>query len=299
MGVSIRSAVPFRQWNPIAKKELAREEKLKVLIVGLPKSGTTALLFKLKQALPAHALCLYEPKRFEPCTTSGKQDVLAKILIGALGDVDYPSFREFDKRILIVRDPRDHFVSRLLYRACADPEFRNDDAKVSAFVETMRQKEADPRSLSLLTLLDRYNDLRDDGRPQISAPGAVYRSWAIGSYPMALTFHRQEGEFLIYKYEDLVAGFHAPLENYLDIAVPPGAAIVAEQYDHVFRTGSAGDWVNWFTAPDVEFFRPHLLPYMLEYGYADDWTLAAAPRIKSEHASKFVLRSVAHRRKSA
>jgi len=272
---------------------------LKILIAGLAKSGTTALLFKLKRALPTDALCLFEPKRFDQSTVSEKRDVIAKILIGAPDAFDYPSFRGFDRRILLVRDPRDQLVSRFLYRACSDPEFRNDDAKVTALVETMRQKEANPASISLLALVDRYNELRDRGRPATRPPVGPSRIWGTLSFPMALSFHRQEGEFLIYKYEDLVAEIYTPLEDYLGMRLPPGTAVVAEQYDHVRRTKDAGDWAHWFTASDIELFRPYLLPYMLEYGYEDNWTLAPVPRISAEHASEFVLRSVALRRKSS
>jgi hypothetical protein len=269
---------------------------MKILIVGLPKSGTTALYFKLKQALPPGTSCLYEPPRFESSSTS-EIDVLAKILISPSGDFDYPSFRGFDRRILIVRDPRDHFVSRLLYRACADPLFRHDDAKVSSFVEIMRQKEANPRSLSLLDLLDRYNSLRDEGRsPAPAEAGALPRSWAIGSYRAALEFHSKEDGLFIYRYEDFVAGDYRRLENHLQLAIAPGDTAVAPQYAHVTRTKSSGDWRHWFTQSDADFFRPYLLPYMRAYGYDDEWSLADRPTIAAEHASKFVLRTVAQRR---
>jgi hypothetical protein len=283
------------QWRSRFQDGCSRGKKLKILIAGLAKSGTTALLFKLKQTLSADALCLFEPKRFDQSTVPEKRDVIAKILVGAPDDFDYPSFRGFDRRILIVRDPRDQLVSRFLYRACSDPEFRNDDSKVSAFVETMRQKEANPKSISLLTLVHRYNELRDKGRSGIRETAGLPRIWGTGSFPMALAFHRQEGEFLVYKYEDFVAEIYAPLENYLGTRLPPGAAVVAEQYEHVGRTRGAGDWAHWFTTSDVELFRPHLLPYMFEYGYEDNWTLAGIPRISPEHASEFVLRSVAWR----
>ena len=142
---------------------------MKVLIVGLPKSGTTALYTKVKDVLPQETLSLYEPRRFDAAAAQHK-DVLAKILIGQVGDFDYRSFRDFERRILIVRDPRDHLVSRLLYRACADPLFRADDAMVSGFVETLRQKERDPRSLSLLQVLDSYNKAAQPRRASPARP---------------------------------------------------------------------------------------------------------------------------------
>ena len=268
---------------------------MRILIIGLPRSGTSALYFKLKQALPATTWCLYEPKRFKP--SASVNDVLAKILIGAFGDFDYDSFENFEKRILIVRDPRDHLVSRLLYRACADPEFRQDDAKVAGFIQALRQKEAAPQSISFLGLLDRYNNLRAGDQPQrMTAPTGPPRSWAVSSHPMALEFHQGHGGLHTYKYEDFVAGHYKSIEDYLEISVPAGEATVSHNYEHVARSKASGDWRHWLAQSDIDFFRPYLLPYMRAYGYADDWTLAERPYIESQHASEFVRRSVAQRR---
>lgn len=267
---------------------------MKILILGLPKSGTTALFFKLKPILPATGWCLFEPRRFEPPSWP-ELDVLAKILIGDPDDFDYPSFDAFQKRILIVRDPRDHLVSRLLYRACADPDFRRDDTKVKAFAEAIREKETTPRSVSILDLIDRYNWLRDEGR--VLPTTGIPRSWAIGCYPRALAFHHNDERLYLYTYEEFVTGNYRGIEQYLGCALPQGDALVPEQYDHVRRTKRSGDWRHWFTEEDVNFFRPHLLPYMRAYGYADEWKLAEQPHIAPEHASGFVLRSVGHRRR--
>jgi hypothetical protein len=269
---------------------------MKILIVGLARSGTTALYFKIKQALPNTTWCLYEPPRFDPSDPGGFPDVLSKILITHTADFDYASFHDFEKRILIVRDPRDHLVSRLLYRACADAAFRNVDANVAGFIDTLRHKEAHPHSVSILCLLDRYNSLRDKSHPpNPSTSSGVPRSWAIGAYPVALEFHRTQDRLFTYKYEDFVAGNYVAIQDYLGIALPEGEATVAASYEHVGRTKSANDWKNWFTEDDVAFFRPHLAPYMRAYGYADDWTLAAEPCIRPEHGSEFVQRSVALR----
>ena len=269
---------------------------MKILIMGLARSGTTALYFKIKEALPETIWCLYEPPRFDPSDPGAAPDVLAKILISHTADFDYASFRDFNKHILIVRDPRDHLVSRLLYRACSDPKFRQDDTNVARFIDTVRAKEANPRSISILGLLDRYNGLSGQGRASPSAgSNPVPRSWAIGPYSVALDFHRRQEGLFTYKYEDLVAGSHLAIEEYVGISLPRGEAAVTAAYEHVARTKSANDWKNWFTEEDVAFFRPHLAAYMLAYGYPDDWALAEAPHIRPEHGSAFVQRSVALR----
>ena len=176
----------------------------------------------------------------------------------------------FEKRILIVRDPRDHLVSRLLYRACADPEFRQDDTKVAGFIQALRQKEADPRSISFLGLLDRYNNLRDGGQPQsMTEPTGLPRSWAVGSYPMALRISPDAtADFTPINTKTLSPGITRASRI---ISKPPSAAPAKprflEEYEHVARSKASGDWRHWLAQSDIDLFRLYLLPYMRAYGY--------------------------------
>ena len=258
---------------------------MKTLIVGIARSGTSALYFKLKQALPESTWCLYEPPHFDPSDPGGSANVLAKIVIGRPGAFDYTSFREFDKKIMIVRDPRDNVVSRVLYGPCATETFRNDEAKIAAFADALLRKEAEPSSTSMLEIIALFSRLTG-------------QDWAMrlsSLYDLALDFHRTNGGFLVHTYEDFIAGRYAAIEDYLDIALPSGEADVTAQYAHVIRIKAANDWRNWFTAEDVAFFRPHLAPFMRAYGYPDDWTLATEPHIRPAHGSQFVRRSTALR----
>ena len=99
---------------------------MKIVIYWLAKSGTMALFYKLKNSLPPDLICLFEPRSFAPSVLKQRgfrallgrrrePDVLAKVLPfrpAAPADVD--SFSAFDKQILLVRDPRDRLISRLL-----------------------------------------------------------------------------------------------------------------------------------------------------------------------------------------
>jgi hypothetical protein len=211
--------------------------------------------------------------------------MLAKILIAPPNSFDYASFRDFEKRIMIVRDPRDNLVSRILFRPGGSQAFRRDETNVAAFTQALRRKEADPRSISLLALIELFGQLTgEDWLPRFTMLTGL-----------ALDFHHDNGDFIVYKYEDLVAGNYAAIKDYLGIVLPVGEADVTPQYEYVERTKAARDWQNWFTAEDVAFFRPHLAPYMRAYGYPDDWTLAAEPCIRPEHGSDYVRHSVAFR----
>jgi hypothetical protein len=259
---------------------------VKTLITGIGRSGTSALYFKLQTALPPTTWCLFEPPALDPSAVNASPDVLAKILIGMPYVSDPMRIRAFDKRILIVRDPRDNLVSRLLYRPCGTAEIRDDESKVAAFIDALRSKEADPRSISMQALFELTYLLCGPYHPD--------RSTALQA--LALDFHRNNDGFVVYKYEDFVAGRYAAIENYLGIRLTDGEAQVPAPHQHGVRTKASEGWRHWFTADDVNFFRPRLASFMAAYGYAADWTLAAEPQIRAEHGSDFVRRSVTARR---
>ena len=257
---------------------------MKTLIKGIARSGTSALYFKLREVLPPATWCLFEPHGLAQSELDGSPEVLAKIVVGS-PDVDVTRLHGFDKKILIVRDPRDNLVSRLLYHPCGMATIRGDTAKVATFIDALRRKEADPHSLSMQALFDLVFRLSGLYRPDL----------AVELYPYALDFHRNNAGFFVYTYEDFIVGRYAAIENYLGIRLPAGEAEVSAQYEHVVRTKAAENWRHWFTADDVNYFRPRLEPYMAAYGYADNWTLAAEPRIDAAYSSDFVRRSVAMR----
>jgi len=262
---------------------------MRTLITGIARSGTSALYFKLKQALPETAWCLFEPPQFDAADLYRHPDVLVKVVIGPPARFDYAPFRGFDRKIMIVRDPRDNLVSRLLYHPCGTAAFREDETKVAAFIKALRLKEADPGSMSVMALIDLFCAII--GRHRLDRSTEIY--------DMALDFHRANGDFVVCRYEDFVAGRYAVLEDHLGVRLPGGEADVTAQYRHVERTKATNSWRHWFTADDVAYFRPRLSPFMAAYGYADDWALATEPRISSAHGSEFVRRSVAQRNAQA
>ena len=146
---------------------------MKTVIFGLARSGTTALFYKLKHSLPPQTVCLFEPRSFNARALrkktigsllkgSSEPDVLAKVLPFRPGDpADADSFSHFEKQILIVRDPRDRLISRLLY-GVYDSRLCDDDLKVSAFLDILKRKESDSRSVSLKNLLAAFATLNGE-----------------------------------------------------------------------------------------------------------------------------------------
>jgi hypothetical protein len=244
---------------------------MKILVAGIGKSGTTGLYSLVKNSLPGDPLCAFEP----PLAAVTGDEVLVKSLVGdvrpnnrlyALG-----AFGQFDKRLFIVRDPRDRLVSGTLYSA-ATSRFQSRD-KLDEWLKLLEQKEADPSSVSLLELRGwRHRSLVESGYGQAQID-------CCGDYDHCLV-----------KYEDFVEGRVADVEKYLGFKLT-GTADVDPNLLRVVRSKRAGCWRNWFTPEDVEVLKTAYLNFMAHFGYdCDDWNLndeqAIDPRFGSEYVSR-------------
>jgi glycosyltransferase involved in cell wall biosynthesis len=265
------------------RKEWARPlPSMKILIAGLPKSGTTALFYRVKSSLHPGTRSLFEPEHYEAMPEDAKRTVLAKVLLGG-DDALRNGFNAFEKKILMVRDPRDLIVSDLLYSATSAP-FREDPNKFGAFIRLLRRKETDPSEVSVLDILELRAQLSGQISPRRTR---IYSR----KFAAALEFDGRSGSYQRFRYEDMVDGRFADIERLLGFKLdqrPPGEAPLKR----VARTRSYGDWKNWFLQEDVDYFRPILSEYMSRYGYAKDWGLNTDPRIRPEHGSRFVERLV-------
>jgi len=235
---------------------------------------------------------------------------MAKVLIGAPYDVDFASFDGFDRKIFLVRDPRDWLVSSLLFGAPAialsnaDADTHVRAEAIAAVIALLRCKEADPASVSILDLIHLYRRLWSPPetvkfdrkvRPFHLLPlaGAVaehYR-WRM---ELLSEFLRRHPDYFIVKYEDFVSGQLRPIEDHLGFSLQ-GECNVDPHFKRVVRTKRSKDWRNWLLQGDVEFFRPIFSPFMEEFGYADDWTLSETPVVAPEHASIYVCNIIAER----
>jgi len=250
----------------------------RILISGQPKSGTTVLFYQIKNSISPQARCLYEVKQYEPKHEDADVPVLSKILIQKNLEIDFDSFKTFGKRILIVRDPRDRFVSGMLYSTLR--LFREDRQKFYQFLEWLKKKQADPKSISVKSLhqLSRKSD----------ASNGKMRA---GSLRVFMRHHRQYSDYFVLKYEDFIDRKVDLLERYLGFKLS-GKFGEDETLKRVARTKSYGHWRDWFLEEDVDFFRSHFQPYMKQYGYDDDWQIRDKPVILPSHSSDYVQRLV-------
>jgi len=254
--------------NTSAKKPAA----MKIVIAGAAKSGTTALYYALKQSLPRSYSRKFEPMEYVP--KPGEDGVLAKIIINSVKKIE--DFDCFDKRIYLIRDPRDIVVSGVLYRIY-NARQPIDQGKLAHYLAGVDQKQRDPASISLVELQRRLSPLL---RSDLLHPKRK---------PAASDFGAEHPEYFVFKYEDLIAGRFDRLERYLGFAITFSGEVDAK-HRRVARAKESGGWRDWFTPEDVEHYRPLFQDFLIKYDYDRAWTVNSNPQITAEHSTLYVRR---------
>ena len=227
------------------------------LIAGLAKSGTTMLFSRLRQALSSELHTFFEPHQnvqFEEIFSVGSDtDTLSKVLIGRVLP-DQTLLNNFDKHVVIYRDPRDQFVSMLLY-LFYDFQVSGDQAAYDTSLSALRQKQQNPAEVSAIAL---YNQIADYvGR----APIGVFNK-----------LHRVQSDYLStfmpckLRYEDLLDGKWASLEAYLGLDLSQKAEVPRE-YSRVVRSRGYGDWRHWLNEDDLAYVNSQWGEAILALGY--------------------------------
>ena len=241
---------------------------MKILIAGLPKSGTTILTYRIAEALD-DVVIEFEPHGGPPPVTTGGH-VVTKELVGTQ-TTDFARYQDYDRKIWITRDPRDFLVSQSLYRwhREASPE-PIDQVWFDRVIEKLRAKEREPGSVS-------FQDLEPANYFETLDAVAVLKERSVGP------------EWLLYRYEDMIDGRYESLNAYLGFDVV-AAAEVADGLSRVVRSKGYGAWRDWFTPADVAFYSSGgLRQYMDAFSYdGDDWTLNDPQKIDPDHCSRYV-----------
>jgi hypothetical protein len=235
--------------------------------------------------MPADTQLLFEPRAHIALQAP---NVAAKVLLHPKFPIDPAFYRQFDKIVLLLRDPRDLLISKALYRIYGSNPLHADLAKLDQYLELLRAKEKNPRSVSFLRVVGLFQSL--NGRPPNPDMGIARRLNDIVSFQKAFP------ACLVYTYEKLVAGQFEPVAQFLSLPAQAMSPEVPAALHRVVRSRRAGSWRDWFCPEDVDHYRPLFSSYMTRYGYADDWTLSREPRIPAEEGSEYVSRLARERR---
>lgn len=257
---------------------------MNILIAGLPKTGTTGLFYLIVNSTNKNSKILFEPSTFNADDFMSFDNVIAKILINK--DIDLFKFSGFEKKIILVRDPRDRIISSILYSQF-HANYLHDDSLVSKFRCLLEQKEKFPESISIMEICSFIATISN--KPFYSIR---YKDRLIESLNYYDSYLSSVDNYLFYKYEDFVSGVYSPIEEYLNVKIA-GDARVPDELNRVVRTKKFGDWRNWFTHDDVKAFKPILDPWLQKYGYdKDDWSLNEPQIIPVESSSEYFMRLV-------
>jgi len=259
---------------------------MKVLILGLGKSGTTAMVYKVAGGLPnCHAFSGGQPGKH----TGNYENAVYKHTYEERKGKSFDLYKEhlkkesYDRKIWMARDPRDAAVSRMLYRW--HKGHKGSKKQYEAHLERVLKKEKNPASISFAELC-RYSGRNAWPR---SIEDVVDQERV--RYDRMHAFVKELGDdWFLFKYEDMIDGNFESLNEYLGFAVKADGEVPASTGKaKVVRKKASGDWRQWFTEQDVELFKSAYKNYMELIGYdLNDWALDENPVIEPEYSSVYM-----------
>jgi hypothetical protein len=184
-------------------------------------------------------------------------------------------FPAFDKNILIARDPRDQFLSVLMYKPYGiilRNSFNSEEKTqnfLNNFLELLRSKQKDPHSVSIKEIENLYESFK---------PGINYGT------PL-IDYYLRNSDLFILKYEDFVDGNLEELNKYLGLKIKVAQNVPEKR---VIRTKAYNNWKNWFTPSDVDLYKDVFKKYMEVFGYEEDWELNENPVIDPKEGTLYI-----------
>lgn len=225
---------------------------LRVVVIGLAKTGTTALHYEIQEAMPPGTRSLFEPVTPEdilPCDFGDRSfPINCKLIVNkpewkTIAEL-FPQISAFyDRIIFLLRDPRDQIVSQILYAAYGSNSGKSL-RKIFESLALLQKKEADPAGVSLDPV---SQFLRGETLDEMIDRWIFFSSYLYEFIEVTA----EQG--LICKYEDYVAGDRAALTEYLGFPLK-GSVKVPSDLRRVERRKTSGDWRNWFTEDDYALF---------------------------------------------
>lgn len=245
------------------------------VIIGLAKTGTTAIAMTLRNTLRIQGFCM-EPQDIAAVEANPDDRVVIKFLFDHWAD-RADELRDFlcdasrgaaPTNILVVRDPRDEAISRLYYFAynyfSTRPTTDDDHA---AWLEIFRRKEAAPQSVGLVEM---QNELISRFGMGFLITRQVYKSFARF---IDDTFASSGNSTHLLRYEDFVGQNIPP--GTLQVLLS-GSRNVGLAFRRVHRRGSTGDWHAFLTDDDLAALNSLCELYLRRFDYPFERNAARA-----------------------
>ncbi|MEM9546798.1 MAG: hypothetical protein AAGA77_12540 [Bacteroidota bacterium] len=269
-----------KEWIEGLITKAKETEGTKILIVGLPKSGTTALTYSLENAFPKSTV-YFEPNQnkglldveFHARVCSQNQDVISKCLyVGDKASSLTTIERFYDKCIWIHRDPRDWVISNFLYVWYHAHNLPSESFD-KALSETLK-KEIAPASIDFLPLLELER-------------GFNYYCKALGKCADELQRVADGDNWYILRFEDFLDGNFDALNTYLGKDISRTKSL-PKSLKRVERAIAHGYWRDWFTEADQKVFNENLEEVMTAMRYDISEKLNDSPSIDPKFSSEYM-----------
>ena len=269
---------------------------MKVMILGLGKSGTTAMVFKVAGGLPnCQAFSGGKPGKY----IGDYENAVYKHTYEPRKGKDFELYQKhlsrehYDRKIWMARDPRDAAVSKMLYRWHKGIGGRKD--QFQSHLELVLRKERDPRSVPFIEILKHTGH-----KGRVTSSEDILEEERARYQDMGNFVKDLGDDWFLFTYENMVANKCDALNQYLGFEVQVDAEVPKSTGKaKVVRKKATGDWRHWFTEQDVELFKPAYLPYMETIGYdCQDWALDPNPVIEPEYSSQYMQRLAQNAKKN-
>lgn len=259
---------------------------MKILILGTGKTGTTAMVYKVSGGLPnCHAFSGGRPGKY----IGDYENAVYKHTYEERKGKSFNLFRDhlktehYDRKIWMARDPRDAAVSRMLYRWHRGYSGRKK--QYEAHLDLVLKKERHPRSIPFFEIC------RHTGHDEWPRTAEQVVEEEQHRYDQMLNFvNILENDWFFFTFENMVDNKVKDLNDYLGFEIQSDAEVPSSSGKaKVIRKKASGDWRHWFTAEDINLFKPTFTPYMEFIGYdCDDWNLSPHPMIEPEFSSVYM-----------
>lgn len=238
----------------------------KILISGLPRSGTTAAFYALEQAFPSEQrIAFLEPKTEIKLNLSQIEEDVADVEITKIlveeRFYDGTLFKRADHAFQLVRDPRDIVVSWIPYRLVSRAAYTLNDRLREEFLEMLQRKVSDPEAVSVGDILNLYQ--------RYKIPVLVPKDYGAMMRSFDVILSRFPDKVRKLRYEDLARGKTDVLSNEI------GREVTVRRLEGEIsvnqRAGSSGEWRQWFTPSDVTAFRSYFDPFLAAHDFQTSW----------------------------
>jgi len=264
---------------------------MKVLLLGLNRSGTSAMAYRIYDAIDGRKIMAFEPN-----THSGAEDssfhcsmvekpksVVTKCLLYPTNHTQWEDIFSnadlYDHSFWVARDPRDVLISSFFYHWYSGHGASDDRYQLA--LDRVRAKQHDPQGSSFVDLV--AGTLTKD----VHELCLWQQSWYDH---LTAQFDEIEAHLKIVHYEAITRQDTSVVDEVTGLNTAQ-AFKLPDDLKRVARSKSSENWRYWFTPQDVEFFKPVFAEYLNRAGYdADDWKLQPVSQIDSGEASEYMAR---------